>query len=151
MNHRTYLLGILDDQPLDLSVPSRIVDGRNINGMVRRISGQNGSTCGQDDGHQGQEGSLGSSTVASKRRESALDNYQNKAYWANYHLHQALHKAKVYSQIRRDSKRRNSALGIESVRYSKLQIFLYLSREQCIAVIKAHLGWNRKHQTSSWI
>ena len=121
MNHRTYLLGILDDQPLDL----RIVDGRNINGMVRRISGQNGSTCGQDDGHQGQEGSLGSSTVASKRRESALDNYQNKAYWANYHLHQALHKAKVYSQIRRDSKRRNSALGIESVRYSEFRIRNY--------------------------
>jgi len=98
-----------DDQPLDLSVPSRVVDARNINGMVRRISGQNGSTGGQDDGHQVQEGSLGSSTGV-----SALDNYQNKAYWANYHLHQALHKAKVYSQIRKDSKRRNSALGIES-------------------------------------
>ena len=107
---------------MDLSVPSRVVDARNINGMVRRISGQNGSTGGQDDGHQVQEGSLGSSTGV-----SALDNYQNKAYWANYHLHQALHKAKVYSQIRKDSKRRNSALGIESVRYP-FQKFLNLSR-----------------------
>ena len=107
------LTDILDDQPLDLSVQSRVVDARNINGMVRRISGQD------RDGHQVQEGSLGSSTGGSEvRRDSALDNYQNKAYWANYHLHQALHKAKVYSQIRRDSKRRNSALGIESVRYS---------------------------------
>ena len=98
---------------MDLSVQSRVVDTRNINGMVRRISGQD------RDGHQVQEGSLGSSTGGSEvRRDSALDNYQNKAYWANYHLHQALHKAKVYSQIRRDSKRRNSALGIESVRYS---------------------------------
>ena len=108
---------------MDLSVPSRVVDTRNINGMVRRISGQNGSTGGQDDGHQVQEGSLGSSTGV-----SALDNYQNKAYWANYHLHQALHKAKVYSQIRKDSKRRNSALGIESVKHSKFQKFLNLSR-----------------------
>ena len=95
--------------------------------MVRRISGQNGSTGGQDrDGNQVQEGSLGSSTGGSEvRRDSALDNYQNKAYWANYHLHQALHKAKVYSQIRRDSKRRNSALGIESVIYSEFRIRSY--------------------------
>lgn len=106
-----------DDQPLDLSVPSRAPASQNLNGMVRRMSCQNGSTSGQENDHQVQKGSgsLGSSTGgSSERRNSILDNLeQNKAYWANYHLHQALHKAKVYSQIR-NSKRRNSALGIES-------------------------------------
>ena len=83
------------------------------------MSGQNVPNSGQD---EVQEGSLGSSSTGgsvsgavSERRNSVLDKVeQNQAYLA-YHLNQAYIKARAYSQ-NRNSKRRNSALGIESVR-----------------------------------
>ena len=87
--------------------------------MPRRISGQNGPNSRHDE-HQVQEGSLGSSSTGGSvsgsvsERRNEVD--QNQAYMAYHFLNQAYNKAKVYSQIR-NSKRRNSALGIESVRY----------------------------------
>ena len=105
----------LDDQPLDLSVQPRASSSQNIR-MSRRMGGQN---LRYDD-HQVQEGSLGSSSTGGSvtgsvsERRNEVDS--NQAYTAYHFLNQAYNKAKVYSQIR-NSKRRNSALGIESVRY----------------------------------
>ena len=108
----------LDDQPLDLSVQPRASSSQNIR-MSRRMSGQNGQNLRYDE-HQVQEGSLGSSSTGGSvtgsvsERRNEVDS--NQAYMAYHFLNQAYNKAKVYSQIR-NSKRRNSALGIESVRY----------------------------------